>query len=188
MLKTDKIQRSPGFTLIELIVVICIVSILASIAVLVYSRAQVSRYDEEAIASVSAIYMQANDLITQWGVGTTNYEITAGCLPVNPSNTATASGAAEMTNTGSWKKYGLLLSGPHHWNYQVCFGHIDSAEGFVIVARRDIGGKNRFIIYGSGIDTPIVDAEEIPDYALLESTDMSSFAYTSELIASATPP
>ncbi|GEM_PF-3280836 len=178
----DRNKHSHGFTLVELIIVICILSILATIAVLVYKQAKVSQYDEEAIATLSDLYMQSNELITTWGVGANaSYEIPSGCLGVNPPDANMTSGAGQMSITiANWQKLGLFINGLHHWQYQVCFGHFagvnatDKPEGFIIVAYKDIDGADRYIVYGSGIESPIVNATEIPDYARLEDTVMNS--------------
>ena len=169
----NKNTHSRGFTLVELVVVICVLSILATIALLVYKQANVSQYDEEAIATLNDLYMQSNELITTWGIGTnTSYEIPVGCLSINPATGGSENGASEMSDqVANWKKLGLIVPGIHHWSYRVCFGHFtndsDAPEGFLVTAHRMVGNTQRVIVYGSGLAEPIINASSIPAYATL---------------------
>ena len=175
-----KKSASSGFSMVELIAVLCILSILATIAVIAYTRARDSEYDEEALATVNDLYMQANELITKWGVNSTvtpnGYLLPAGCFAQNPTNGGKDK-AERMDGDGdgvnnNWTKYGLIVPGLHHWTYRICFGHFpivgsesNPPEGFLITAHRKVNNQERVIVYGSGISEPIVNATAIPSYA-----------------------
>lgn len=178
-----KKSASRGFSMVELIAVICILSILATIAIIAYTRSRDSQYDEEALATINDLYMQANELITKWGVNNSNtatgYLLPAKCFAKNPSNGGLNDEGKKMNGDGDgvsndWTRYGLIVSGPHHWTYRICFGHFpttgsdpNAPEGFLITAHRKIGNKERVIVYGSGISEPIINATGIPSYATL---------------------
>ena len=157
--------------------------ILATIAIIAYTRSRDSQYDEEALATINDLYMQANELITKWGVNNNNtatgYLLPAKCFAKNPSNGGLNDEGKKMNGDGDgvsndWTRYGLIVSGPHHWTYRICFGHFpttgsdpNAPEGFLITAHRKIGNKERVIVYGSGISEPIINATGIPSYATL---------------------
>ena len=169
-----------GFTLIELVAVISVLSILASIAVVVYREYRKSQYDAEALANLTDLYAQASRLVSAWGISenaSNTHAITKGCLGFNPANLADNATAQFNSAAANWSKYRLtLMDGPQHWSYNVCFSYLDSTvggesgiEGFLISASRLDGDSERVILYGTGIQTPIVDAKDIPTGATLNN-------------------
>lgn len=194
------IDKGFGFTLIELVAVISILSILANIAIFTYRHFKDQQYDTEAISDLNNLYFQASQLVSDWGVYVDNsakqngtMAIKAGtCLGWNPANLGSGNAAPFDTELSQWKKYGIEIEpGPTHWSYNICFGVIDSAsqvEGFLVVASHLLGedsdgGPERLILYGSGIQNPIVDATQIPSGATLENITMSNISRLSSTLS-----
>ena len=163
-----------GFTLIELTAVIAIIGVLATVAIVVYRNMRSVQYDREAVATVAEITMRATQLISDWGIGDGNYAIAQQILTLNPP-TLTEGTAQEMQNIGNWEALGLIVDGTHHWQYEVCFGNMlqdngdASVEGVLVTARSVVNGRARVVVYGSGIETPMIDPQTLPQSALVEN-------------------
>ncbi len=154
-----------GFTLIELVTVVCIIAFLSTIAVTVYRRVEASRYDSEALAAVEDFSAQALRLINDRGVSaeTDTTEIHTGCVIITPQTDGTfvqtqQAGANFSINTA------LAESTSSHWQYRVCIGFADSAgksESFVVSAhRRD---SSRAIVTGAALDSPVTFADGLAE-------------------------
>lgn len=170
-----------GFTLLELCVVIAILSILATLAVLNYSKHRVDEYDQEALADIHSIYQQASQALSDWSIASASddFHISQGCV----GSTTTLDFIEEHSvyykdqntppheNEDNWIRNAIELpDGLHHWRYNVCFGWVDVIVGsnhvpipsFIIAASRftgnEINGERevRYILHGSGIDSPII--------------------------------
>lgn len=187
--------KNNGFTLLELCAVLCILAILATIALLAYSKFSRSKYDNEAIASLHSLYNQASILISDWGVGednSQNFSVSAGCLAWTAARGMKVGqdgiGVA-WDSPDAWKDLGLSLDGTQHWAYQICFGFLNDAngkmevhnedgeveykevptnvEGFIIAAYREVGDGTRVVLYGSGLEEPLIDVDCVPNGAAL---------------------
>ena len=162
-------KRQCGFTLIELIAVICILSILASLALIAYNRVAIDRYDAEAIATLSAIGEHSLVIMSDWGVGR---GISEGCTDLSVAG-AGSSDAAVTGISNAGKALGFKLEGPQHWFYQVCFGTDDNGtEIYIVSAHRIINGsRQRVLVAGSGFAAPVV---AYADNTTLDSSDFET--------------
>ena len=151
----SQIKRHCGFTLVELVAVICILSILATLALVVYNRVAIDRYDAEAIATLNSLGEQSLVLMSDWGVGR---GIAAGCTDLSVAGAGLDQGAVAGMSTAG-EALGLKLEGPQHWFYQVCFGaDADNGTELYIVSAHRItpSGNQRVLIAGSGFAAPVV--------------------------------
>jgi prepilin-type N-terminal cleavage/methylation domain-containing protein len=62
-----KSNRNAGFTLIELMIVITIIGILASLAFPVFNRYQSRAYNATALADIMTVKMEAGAYYSEWG-------------------------------------------------------------------------------------------------------------------------
>ncbi len=153
MTESRKMQRR-GFTLVELVAVICILSILATLALVVYSRVAIDRYDAEATATLNALGEQSLILMSDWGVGTQG--ITAGCIDLSVAGAGLDGGAVAGVSTAG-AALGYKIDGPQHWFYQACFGTDNGTEIYLVSAHRITpSGNQRVLISGSGFSAPVV--------------------------------
>lgn len=169
-------RHHKGFTLIELMAVIVILSILATAAVVAYRFARIQQYDSEAIADINDIYAQAFRVIGDYGVRTPGGPrdlagaITAGCYSVNQDpNPATI---------------GITFPTSRHWIYELCIGKsnddaTDSPDAFFVLAHRAhtaafAGLNDRCILLSSAISSPVVDmGTSLPDVAQLQGVNLA---------------
>ena len=143
------IKKAAGFTLIELCAVISIIAILATVAVLVYNKFNISKYDSEAIASLHDLYAQATHIVTAWGIvtsggGSENFGVQANkCLTWTETADVAVIGnegeAAVWDNPKEWADLGLSLDGTQHWAYQICFGFMRDPNGQIQVGEDEHG-------------------------------------------------
>ncbi len=172
-----------GFTLIELCIVLAILSILAAIAALSYSKHRDDEYDQEALAVMHSIHQQASQALSDWTLaGETGsmveFQIPADCaggtidLEVLEANSSYyVDPETTFDNKDEWTNRTIQLpQGSHHWRYNVCFGFRVIPNGaspariptFDIVASRFTGNivdekrEIRYILYGSGVDAPVI--------------------------------
>lgn len=163
-----------GFTLIELTAVIAIISILASVAVVAYRNVRSIEYDREAVATVAEISLRATQMISDWGLGDGDFAVQSQVLSWNPA-TLSEGTAEEMQAGGAWDSLGLRIDGTHHWQYQVCFGNMlqnnggANVEGILVTARSTINGRRRVVVYGSGMESPIIDPQTLPQSVLVST-------------------
>lgn len=156
--------RNRGFTLIELMVVVAIIAVLASLAVAGYRRYQVIGLDKEAVATLTQIGAQADGLINDWGVSLTG-GVKPGCLPVNPPSAGVGRGQA-WNFTGDWAKYGIQVEGPQRWSYQLCFGFTGpdgDIDAYIVSAHLNEGnGLERVAVMVSGMEKPMFEPAQSP--------------------------
>lgn len=156
--------RNRGFTLIELMVVVAIVAILASLAVAGYKRYQIAGLDKEAIATLTQLSEQASGLINDWGVAAGG-GVAPGCLPINPP-AALLGQAQPWSLTGDYLKYGINVEGTQRWNYQVCFGYTGAAgdvDAYIVSAHlREADGLERVAVMASGMEKPMFEPSQEP--------------------------
>lgn len=154
-----------GFTLIELVAVVCIIAFLSTIAVTVYRRVEASRYDSEALAAVEDFSAQALRLINDRGVSseTDTTEIHTGCVIIAPKADGTFD-QTKIENANFTINTKLAESTSSHWQYRVCIGFADSdqkSESFVVSAHRN--DSSRAIVAGAAIDAPVTFADGLAE-------------------------
>lgn len=150
-----------GFTMIELLVVITILSILATIAVLSYRRFGLQRYDSDAISNLTSLYEQTSKMVSDWGIGA---GIDAKCRSIGPNNAGADGSSDNAASLNANNDIGLkLTAGSTHWRYKVCTGYLvgGEMEGVLVSAHRVIDGNERVLIMGSGIPSPVVACEGV---------------------------
>lgn len=155
-----KQNAARGFTLVELMVTIAIISVLTTVAVTEYRKATLTEYDAEAYATLDDFYKQLQRLVNDWGIADDAagdaYRLPRACV------------------TGVWHNMDLDAAPPpentfgleipvekHHWTYQICVnrfggaGTTDTDAGFTISAHRSVAGGQRVIVMGSNLPSPI---------------------------------
>lgn len=121
MKRIYKLYPNPGFTLVELLIVVAIISLLMTIGISVYNSATVSARDSKRKADVDAI---AKNLETNYDVANRTYKclsassFTGGSIPADPNTTPypissadLTSGSGTCTNPTSYKVCSLLDAG-----------------------------------------------------------------------------
>ena len=154
-----------GFTIIELVTVMAIVSILAAVAVAAYSSFGTDKYDAEAMAHMTSIYEQTMAHINEWGVlsgtGTDNYKLAADNYDLGPAKGGcefTSANIDNFKNGANNNALNIREVGSTHWRYRVAVGFVNDStmEGVIVSAHRNVGNHQRVLFMGAGIDTPIV--------------------------------
>ena len=155
----QKLKR--GFTIIELVAVMTIVSILAAVAVAAYTSFGADKYDAEAIAHMTSIYEQTMAHVNEWGI--TSDTTNDNKIIVDVYDLGPAKGGCEFLsdNIDNFPNNHLNIreTGSTHWRYRVAVGFIEgdsTVEGVIVSAHRNIDDNQRVLFMGAGIDTPIV--------------------------------
>lgn len=176
-----------GFTLIELMITVCIIAILSTIAVTVYRRVEVSRYDEEAIGVLHDFHAQALRLINDRGVTTPD------CIVANKQTSVTEAMCNSNTGANTTQcmfNYERVNQSGGHWVYQICLGNsavadaagggagastpVNNSETFVISAHSC--ERHRVILTSASMETPIIGFEgtTLPDAIPLQGATWES--------------
>lgn len=172
MARNHNIYR--GFTMIELLAVITVLSILATIAVLSYRRYGLQRYDSDAISHMTSLYEQTSTMVSDWGIGS---GIQAKCRNIGPNNAGNDGSSDNAASLNTNNDLGLkLTAGATHWRYRVCTGYLVNGgmEGVLVSAHRVIDGNERVLIMGSGITTPVVACEGVNTKEVTDTTGGTS--------------
>lgn len=153
-----KQNAARGFTLVELMVTIAIISVLTTVAVTEYRKATLTEYDAEAYATLDDFYKQLQRLVNDWGIA----DDTAGDAYRLPRNCVTGEWFGSGTIPDRDGTFGLEIpKEKHHWAYQICVdkfggaGATDTDVGFTISAHRTVAGGQRVIVMGSNLPAPI---------------------------------
>ncbi len=148
-----------GFTLVELMVVVAIISILAAASMAVYAKYHDNALENEASANLFALSQEANRIINDWGIsGGTNGigSIAQTCLPANPSKAQFSGAETTMWDDSvtAWSSLDIRLDGSHHWQYVLCFyvKAPSNSEEFFAVAKRP--NTNRYGFFDSSKAKP----------------------------------
>ena len=156
-----KQNAARGFTLVELMVTIAILSILTTVAVTEYRKATLTEYDAEAYATLDDFYKQLQRIVSDWGIADDDsddgYRLPRGCKKGKWYDIAPKDMPKPQT-----AMFGLEVpKEKHHWTYQVCVGKFggsgatDSDVGFTISAHRSVAGGQRVIVMGSNLPAPV---------------------------------
>ncbi len=146
-----------GFTLVELMITVAILSILSVVAVAAYKGYQEQVLEKEATAGMFSIANDAQRLIQDWGLASLGGGITEECYAPNPSSTAPNMAVEwDSGNDNKWTQSGISLSGSQHWRYQLCF-YVDTNHNenyFVSATLIKERNTQRVAVLYSGLDKP----------------------------------
>ena len=154
-------DHKQGFTLIELVVVVCIIAILVSLGIGIYRRATLTQYDTEAVATLNHFYVQISRKVNDWGISSESDSVglTPGCEVVDMRN-----GTPIILPSGRNYQLDIDSSLPNHWVYQICVGFLDAdptSEAYILSAHREIAsGEYRIILMSSSLQDPVLGASE----------------------------
>lgn len=157
-----------GFTLIELMITVAIISILAVLATAAYTNYQEAALEKEAIAGLFSIASDAQRLIQDWGVEGAGGSIPARCLPTKPDDLTSSTSVEWRQDEGDdWDDWGIFLTGSQRWRYRLCFYVDDNAnENYFVSANLILeAGHERIATLSSSLDKPLFDIPSLPNNA-----------------------
>ena len=154
-----------GFTLIELMIAVAIISVLSVLAVSAYKGYQELSLEKEATAAMFSIANDAQRLIQDWGLSTLGGGIQETCYPAKPASLEPNTAVEWDRNANDlWTQNGIFLTGSQHWRYRLCF-YTDSNknENYFVSANLILTDKQRVAVLYSGLDKPMFDVADAPD-------------------------
>ena len=138
-----KLQKSGGFTLIELMIVVAIIGILAAIAIPNFLKFQLKAKTSEGKTNLAAIRTAEESYHAEFGV-----YVSATASPANPSGTTKAA----FTNTdganAGFDRVGWEPEGQVYFSYGVDVGSGANVTAFSVGAAGDVDGDTTTSDYG----------------------------------------
>ena len=138
----------PGFSLIELMIVVAIVGILAAVGVAGYQRYVLSAQMSEAESVLIDIAAKQAAYYSTWG----EYLATSA----NPETVPQTSLAVWKKGVQSWENLGFALTQPSRWQFKVDV--YDNKQGFIASAQSRMSG--RLVIMCNNSDSNMVRNSE----------------------------
>jgi prepilin-type N-terminal cleavage/methylation domain-containing protein len=157
MRRPGTIQRTTGFTLLELMIIVAIVGILAAVAVPAFQRFMRRARASEAPPQLKRIFDGAKVYFDK-GTGTPQAPQTSPVDPqfptsvaLTPTNRCCLSKSRRCTNTDwespTWKSLGFELMDPHYFQYRFEASGIKESATFTAGAHADLDCDQRLSTY-----------------------------------------
>jgi type IV pilus assembly protein PilA len=128
------LHRKKGFTLIEMMIVIAIIALLATIAIPNYINFQKRAKTAEAKANLGSIRTTEEAYKAEHDVYRT--------APANPGSIPSATTAAWTTGDADWEAIGFEPKGDVRYQYQIT--STDTSANFTATAKGDLDGDSTY--------------------------------------------